>query len=114
MAGFTECHVEDVTLKWLAGLGYSVLHGPDIGPDGPKSERVSYDQVLLTGRLRKALERLNPNLTTEMLEEVLRKLRQTETPSLIEENRRLHRYLTDGVSVEITARTAALAETLPG
>ena len=98
---FSESHVEDATLEWFSGLGYAVLHGPDISPDGPTSERISYDQVLLTERLREALERLNPHLPAETLEEVLRKVQQTETPSLIEENRRLHRYLIEGVPVEV-------------
>ena len=57
---------------------------------------------MLTGRLREAIERLNRNLPAETLEEVLRKVHQTETPSLVEENRRLHRYLIEGVPVEIT------------
>ena len=57
---FSESHVEDAALEWLSGLGYAVLHGPDISPDGPTPERISYDQVLLTVRLREALERLNP------------------------------------------------------
>jgi len=50
MAGFTESHVEEAALEWLAGLGYSVLHGPDISPDSPASECVSYDQVLSISR----------------------------------------------------------------
>ena len=101
MARFTESEVEDAALEWLTGLGYAVLHGPDIGPEGPAPERVSYDEVLLTGRLRKALARLNPHLPAETLEDVLRKVRQTETPSLIEENRRVHRYLVEGVPIEV-------------
>ena len=101
MAGITESEVEDAALQWLAGLGYAVLHGPDIGPEGPAPERGSYDEVLLTGRLRKALARINPHLPAETLEDVLRKVRQAETPSLIEENRRLHRYLVEGVPVEV-------------
>ena len=32
---------------------------------------------------------------------MLRKVRQAETPSLVEENRRLHRYLVEGVPVEV-------------
>lgn len=56
---FAENEVEDAALEWLSGLGYAVLHGPDISPDGPTPERVSYDQVLLTVRLREALERLD-------------------------------------------------------
>ena len=96
----SESHVEDAALEWLSGLGYAVLHGPDISPDGPTPERVSYAQTLLVVRLREALERLNPHLPAETLEEVLRRVQQTETPSLIEENRRLHRYLIEGVPVE--------------
>ncbi len=98
---FSERHVEDAALSWLAGLGYEVSHGPDISPDGPTPERISYDEVFLTKRLGEALERLNPHLRAETLEEVLRKVQQSETPSLVEENRRLHRYLIEGVPVEI-------------
>ncbi len=101
MAKFAESEVEDAALAWLAGLGYAMLHGPDIGPEGTAPERGSYDEVLLAGRLRKALARLNPHLPAETLEDVLRKVRQTETPSLVEENRRLHRYLVEGVPVEV-------------
>ena len=100
MAGFTESQVEEAALGWLGQLGYAVRHGSDISPDGPSPERVSYDYVLLNVRLRDALERLNPGLPPETLGEVLRKVEQTETPSLIEENRRLHRYLIEGVPVE--------------
>ena len=105
---FSESHVEDAALEWLSELGYAVLHGPDISPDGPAPERVSYDQILLTVRLREALERLNPRLPTETLEEVLRKVQQTETPSLIEENRRLHRYLIEGVPVELAREDGSI------
>ena len=80
MAGLSESHVEEATLEWLAELGYAVLHGPDISPDGPTPERVSHDQVLLNVRLREALGRLNPNLPAETLEEVLRKVQADRDP----------------------------------
>ncbi len=108
MARFTESEVEDAALESLAALGYAVLHGPDIGPEGPAPERGSYDEVLLTGRLRDALTRLNPHLSAETLEEVLRKVRQTETPSLVEENRRLHRYLVEGVPIEVAREDGSM------
>ena len=101
MAKFAESEVEDAALAWLAGLGWTVAHGPDIGPEGTAPERGSYDEVLLAGRLRSALARLNPHLPAETLEDVLRKVRPTGTPSLVEENRRLHRYLVEGVPVEV-------------
>ena len=100
LSALPESVVEDAALEWLAGLGYAVARGPDIGPDGPAPERGSYDDILLAGRLREAA-RLNPHLPAETLEEVLRKVRQTETPSLVEENRRLHRYMVEGVPVEV-------------
>ena len=108
MARITESEVEDAALGWLAGLGYAVVYGPDIGPDGPAPERGSYDDVLLAGRLRKALARLNPNLTAGTLEDVLRKVQQAETPSLIEENRRLHRYLIEGVPFEVAREDGSI------
>ena len=108
MSHVTESLVEEAALEWLAGLGYAVLYGPDISPDGSRPERGSYDQVLLTERLREALARLNPHLPAETLEEVLRKMQQTETPSLIEENRRLHRYLIEGVSVEVAREDGSI------
>ena len=109
MAKFTESEVEDAALEWLIGLGYAVLQGPDIGPEGPAPERGSYDEVLLIGRFRDALTRLNPHLSPETLEEVLRKVRQTETPSLVEENRRLHRYLVEGVPIEVAREDGSIS-----
>ena len=105
---FSESHVEDAALEWLAGLGYAVLHGPDISPDCPTPERISYDQVVLTPRLRKSLKRLNSHLPAESLEDVLRKVQQTETPSLIEENRRLHRSLIEGMPVEVAREDGSI------
>ena len=105
---FSESHVEDAALEWLSGLGFAVLHGPDISPDAPTPQRISYDQVLLTPRLGKALKRLNPHVPAETLEEVLRKVQQTETPSLIEENRRLHRFLIEGVPVEVAREDGSI------
>jgi type I restriction enzyme R subunit len=97
-----ENHVEEAALEWLEGLGYAVAHGPDISPDGATPERGNYGQVVLVGRLRAALTRLNPHLERDTLEGVVRRLQQAETPSLVEENRRLHRMLVEGVDVEIT------------
>ncbi|MDE0341829.1 MAG: type I restriction endonuclease subunit R [Deltaproteobacteria bacterium] len=108
MAKLAEREVEDAALAWLAGLGYAVLYGPDIGPEGPAPERGSYDEVLLTGRFRRALARFNPHLPAEILEDVLRKVRQTEAPSLVEENRRLHRYLVEGVPVEVAREDGSI------
>jgi len=101
MATITEKHVEAAALDWFKALGYEIGHGPDLAPDGSHPERACYSDVVLAGRLRAALQRLNPHLPTDTLEEVCRKVHQTETPSLIEENRRLHRMMAEGVDLEL-------------
>lgn len=101
MTPIAESHVEEAALEWLEERGYAIAAGPDIGPDGKAPERASYRDVLLVGRVKAAIARLNPHLDTETCEVVFRKLIQAETPSLIEENRRLHQLLIEGVPVEV-------------
>ncbi|KRP85207.1 DEAD/DEAH box helicase [Bradyrhizobium pachyrhizi] len=100
-SNFAESHVEEAALAWLSELGYSTANGLDLGPDSDKPERASYGDVLLVDRLRAAIAKLNPTLTVEARAEVLAKVIQTETPLLVEENRRLHRYIVEGVPIEV-------------
>ena len=79
-----------------------------------KPERANYGDVLLVDRLRAAIAKLNPTLNAETRAEVLAKLTQTETPSLVEENRRLHRYLIEGVPVEVRRADGTISGDRPG
>ena len=99
---FTEDHVEQACLDWLEELGYGVLHGPDISPDGEARERAAYDSTILIGRFKSAFQTINPHLSLDACDYALRKLQQTDFPSLVEENRRLHQLMVDGVDVDIT------------
>ncbi len=103
MSVVNESVVEEATLDWFSELGYQTLHGPNIAPDGPDAERTSYADVVLMGRLRSALARLNSGVPDEILEETTLKISRTESPSLVENNRRFHRMLTEGVDVEYRA-----------
>lgn len=100
---FTESTVEEALLDWADGLEYAVLHGPDIAPGEPAAERTSYGEVLLIGRLKIALAKLNPKIPDEALDDAFRKVTHTETPNLFENNRRFHRMLIDGIDVEYHA-----------
>ncbi len=102
MSTFTESVVEDAAFAWLEGLGYAVLHGPEIAVGEPSAERSdpNYRDVVLERRLREALGHLNPDLPAEALEDAYRKLTRTDAPSLVERNRAVHRMLVDGVTVE--------------
>jgi len=99
-ARFTESVVEEAALAWFDGLGYSVLHGPDIAPGEPFAERDDYGQVVLEGRLRQALHRLNPQAPADALDEAFRRLTRPDSPSLVANNHAVHRYLVEGVPVE--------------
>ena len=99
-SAFTESVVEEAALAWLAAAGWQTAHGPDLAPDGPAAERADYAEVLLAGRLRDALARLNPALPPEALEDAFRKLTRPEGTELIPRNRVLHRLLVNGVTVE--------------
>jgi len=103
MSSLTESTVEAAALDWFQEIGYAVLHGPDVAPDELHAERASYGDVMLVGRLRSALARINPKIPEEAREEVIRKVIRSEHPSLIENNRRFHRFLVDGVPVEYQA-----------
>ena len=100
MATFTESEVEQAALDWLAGLHWSIVHGPDIAPDTPNSERTDYEQVILERRLHDALIRLNQNLPSEALDDAFRRLTRPEGSTLEARNRAFHRILVDGVTVE--------------
>ncbi len=64
------------------------------------AERDSFADVVLVGRLREAIRRLNPDIPEEPREEALRKVLHLATPSLTQTNRTFHKMLRDGVDVE--------------
>ncbi len=70
-----ESEVEEVTLGILSELGYKMIYGPDIAPDGTSSERKTYSDVVLVERLKNAIDRLNPNVPKEAKEEAIKKER---------------------------------------
>ncbi len=100
MAFISEAEVEGLLLEQLRSLGYAVALERDIGPDGTAPEREANADVLLLKRLAAAIERLNPSIPAEARGDALRKIVAMETPSLIEENRRLHKLMMEGVDVE--------------
>jgi type I restriction enzyme, R subunit len=108
---FTESVVEDAALDWLAALDYTVLHGPEIAVGESAAERTdpNYRDVVLKGRLRQALARLNPDLPPEALEDAYRKLTRVDAPSLVERNRAAHGMLVDGVTVEYARPDGSIA-----
>jgi type I restriction enzyme, R subunit len=100
MSGINETDVERAALAWFQELGYRLVFGPDLAPNEPGSERASFDEPVLTGRLRTALKRLNSTLPAEALDEAFRRATVPQYPSLIGNNRAFHRMLVEGIAVE--------------
>lgn len=108
MAFLSEAAVELALLEQLRVLGYSIEREEDIGPDGHRPERESHDEVVLKKRFMDAVARLNPGLPLEARQDAIRKVMQSELPSLLEENRRIHKLITEGVDVEYYANDGTL------
>lgn len=108
MAFLSEAAVEQALLEQLRRLGYAITSDNTIGPDGSAPERESHDVVILKARLEDAVLRLNPQLPPEARADAIRKLTQSELPNLLEENRRIHKLLTEGVDIEYYADDGVL------
>lgn len=74
--------VEGAALEWFGELGYAVGLGPQLAPSEPAAERDSFGEVLLVGRLREAIRRLNPAIPQSR---TLGTLRDTLLPKLLSE-----------------------------
>ena len=108
MTTFTESEVEAAALEWLASLGWRVAHGPDIAPHAEDAERADYTEVVLDHRLRDALDRLNPELPADALDDAFRKVTRPQGSTLESRNRAFHRMLANGVTVEYRTAGGAM------
>ena len=97
----SEEDVEQFALDVLTGLGYERAYGPDISEGGLHPER-NYDEVVLLERLRRAIDKFNPEVPAGAKEEAIKKVLRVKSYSqnLIENNHAFHKMLVDGVDVE--------------
>jgi type I restriction enzyme R subunit len=95
-----ESDLETAALAWFQNLGYETIYGPTIDPGEPAAERDDFEHVILRARLEDALARLNPKLPREARDEARRQVLLQDNPVLIQNNRRFHELLANGVEVE--------------
>lgn len=101
MSLIDENMAEQAALDWFEELGYDRVFGPDIAPQGPQQERENYKVVVLADRLLTAMARINPHIPAAVLEDAARQVIHGNAAGLMQANRQFHRWLTDGVPVEI-------------
>jgi len=77
----------------------------------PSEERsdLRFLDVILEGRLRRALEQLNCDLPGEALGDAARRVMRVDVATLGERNRAVHRMLVDGVPVEYRRKDGSIA-----
>ena len=100
MTTITEDDVEQLAIGWLGDVDWQTVNGIEIAPDSAGAERDDFEVVILEGRLRDALKRLNPGIGFEALGDAFRKLMDPQGTSLEVKNGSFHRMLVEGVNVE--------------
>ncbi len=106
MAKITENTIEEFSIELLERLGYQYIYPPEFPSGGgvPAGRgglniRNSYEDVLLTERLRNAIRRINPTIPFGAQEEALKEIQRINSPELLANNEAFHRMLTEGINV---------------
>lgn len=102
-----ESQIENLAISLLEKKGYQYFYGPDIAPDAENAQeensagfvRESFEEVVLVSVLKKAIERINPQIPAVAREDALRQVLRIASPDLISANEEFHRMLTNGVKV---------------
>lgn len=98
---FYESQLEEAALEWFEELGYELVFGPDIAPEGEYPEREDYSDVILAERLKDALTRINPKMPYSAIEDAFRQIAIPQSPSLIMNNKSFQKMITDGIDVRV-------------
>jgi type I restriction enzyme R subunit len=96
----TEDEIEQYQLQLLQNLGYAYHHGYDLQPEGKKQERENFSDVVLKDRLQQAINRLNPTIPADQLNQAQREIFNIASSDLLNNNEIFHKYLTEGITVE--------------
>lgn len=95
-----EEQLEQHCLEWFRGNSWEVEYGPDIAPDSDNPERRDYREVILKRYLQESLEKINPHLPFNAIEQAIALILKPESLDLTTNNHAFHRLLLEGVPVE--------------
>ena len=88
----SEEEIEQMALQTLSEQGYTIGNSADIERD--------YNEVVLTERLRNAIERINPGLAADIYEDAIRQVLRVQHTTLLANNETFHKLLTEGVDIK--------------
>ncbi|KGM46337.1 type I restriction endonuclease subunit R [Neobacillus niacini] len=87
--------VENRFINQLKEMGYEHIHGPSLD-----IERESQAEVILKGRLVRAIQHLNPWLSDKNLNKIVRSITHIQATSLMEANQSFHENLINMISIQ--------------
>ena len=99
MKPITEDKIETFTIETLKSIGWEYIHGLTIAPGAEQAERKSFEQIILVGRLRKAVSVLNPDIPADAQEQAIQKVLRIYSPELLHNNETFHQKLVEKVKV---------------
>lgn len=99
MTKITENNIETFAIESLQSLGWEYANGKDISPEGVACERETFEQIILTQRLRKAVARLNPDIPENAREQAVQKVLRIYSPDLLHNNETFHQFLVEKVKI---------------
>jgi type I restriction enzyme R subunit len=99
MKPITEHIIESTAVEIFQSLGWQYLSGPVIAPAAEQTERDSYEQIILTERLRKAIQTLNPHIPADAQEQALQKILRIYSPDVLHNNEAFHSFLVEKVKI---------------
>jgi type I restriction enzyme R subunit len=82
-----------------AGAGWTYVHGPELAPDAPRTERKLWSDVVLVDRLRAAVGRINSHLPADAVQRACDLALTSTSPAVVEDHRSFHDLLLVGVPV---------------
>lgn len=95
--------IEDTCLQQLQAVGWQHKYGKDLPIAEGDFARGSMAGVVFTEQLRQAVARLNPELPSDAVDEVVRTVMKAEVGDLLERNRTFYGWLRNGVPVNYRA-----------
>ena len=91
---FKEQQLEEAVIDKLENLGYEYLYGPSIS-------RNDYEEVIIKDIFYDSMFRINSNITTEIVDEIYRKLTKNSTADLVQINKEISHMLYAGVEIPL-------------
>ena len=90
----TESAVEEFCLEVLESQGYRFVSPEQLN-------RLNSQKVIIEETLREMVTTLNPKMPQQARDEAVKKVLTLSSQNLLENNEEFHRYLTEGINVEI-------------